>query len=122
MAMIIFLIIAVLVAVGLVTMNMRAVSPRKSESVNIDSPPIGNKPEDVTSSPSTEDNNKATQAVIEHNDEHKMKDSDYRLALKKMQSTSQESFEPKQESKKEQIMNDDDYRETLKALSNKQKN
>ncbi|PLT32225.1 hypothetical protein [Bacillus sp. V5-8f] len=137
MAMIIFLVVALLVAAGLVSLNIRAVSHRSDKSVQHttqDNPgpqPLSetsviaadrDETTDVHSEEDFDDSGKKGTMVAQMKEgseqgARKMKDSDYRLALKKMQGTPQEELEADHK----QVMNDDDFRNTLKEISKKQK-
>ncbi|WP_409299975.1 hypothetical protein [Peribacillus sp. SCS-155] len=131
MAMIIAIIVAILVAVGLVSMNVRAASPRNRDSAgngpgnegnklsNEDKIPAGSNEQSMPNLLGAEGEDHLNNHIIQ--DEHKMKDYQYRQALKRMTGTGkQDTIKPAAPVSK-QRMKDQDYREILKTIS-KQKN
>lgn len=118
MAILIFLIIALLVAVSLITLNMRSLSPRREETVDMDSTKDETpESDDPTALIMPQEENETSEIKSDKSDDQIMKDSDYRLALKQMHIQVQESSVSEPEDKKENVMKDSDYREMLRSMS-----
>ncbi|MFD0050603.1 hypothetical protein ACFVHQ_14920 [Actinomycetes bacterium NPDC127524] len=129
MAMIIFIIVAILVAAGLVTMNIRSSS---RSSAHVEQEPALNEetPSSMPPVPAEEVHETAVQPMPDlraGEETLKMDDNAYRNALQSMKThiespkadiEEEPSVQPKMDSK----MNDNMFRETLKSMRNQDTN
>ncbi|PLT33018.1 hypothetical protein [Bacillus sp. V5-8f] len=143
MAILIFLIIALLVAAGLIALNVRASTPRNRDSGTLDRTELpesiviarddGTEAGDEPSRPAVQlesgepevhaesQDADSPRTVTRLRDDNKMNDFDYRQALQNMKSQVAQDAEPIRNIKSEEVMNDNAFRDSLKAFSQKEK-
>ncbi|WP_340372790.1 hypothetical protein [Peribacillus sp. FSL E2-0218] len=109
----IIIIVAILAITGLITFNIKALSPEEKPVIKDDAP--------LSKSDLSSDDELDTEIIFPtDNDELKMKDQDYRLALSKLQKQTPND-EPSEEEKKPNLgkMKDSEYRGKLKNFQQK---
>ncbi|SFC84926.1 hypothetical protein SAMN05443252_10718 [Bacillus sp. OV322] len=129
MAMIIFIIVAILVAAGLVTMNIRS-SSRSGAHVEQEPALHEETPSSMPPVPAEEAHETAVQPMPDVRAEEetlKMDDNAYRNALQSMKThiespKAEIEEEPSVQPKKDSKMNDNMFRETLKSMRNQDTN
>ncbi|OIK11586.1 hypothetical protein [Bacillus sp. MUM 13] len=130
MAMIIFIIVAILVAAGLVTMNIRS-SSRSRAHVEQEPALHEETPSSMPPVPAEEAHETAVQPIPDVRAEEetlKMDDNAYRNALQSMKThiespkAETEEEEPSVQPKMDSKMNDNMFRETLKSMRNQDTN
>ncbi|WP_419883198.1 hypothetical protein ACN6MY_06200 [Peribacillus sp. B-H-3] len=131
MAMIIFIIVAILVAAGLVTMNIRS-SSRSGAHVEQEPALHEETPSSMPPVPAEEAHETAVQPMPDVRAEEetlKMDDNAYRNALQSMKTPTdtpkaeiEELEEPSVQPKMDSKMNDNMFRETLKSMRNQDTN
>jgi len=106
MGIILIIIVAILAVTGLITFNIRALSPEDK--------PVLEKENSSGESASSSDDDPVSEIIVPtHNDELKMKDQDYRSALSKLHNH-KPNDEPTAEKKPNlRKMKDEEYRGTL---------